>query len=328
MTMDVDRPRPVRPSVPLSDRVFRGVVRAAGVAVLVIMGAIGLFLTFQAIPTLREFGFGFFTEPSFVPDKPELGIAAVALFTLQVAGVAITVAFPLALATALYISEYAPARLRRTLVALLDLMAAIPSVVYGLFGFVFLTPQIIYLSRWLSDYLGFLPFFHVNTDVNAAVWEQSMYTSSPFIAGVVVSMMVLPFAASIMREVFSQAPIGEREGALALGSTRWGVIRSVVLPFGKGGIIGGTMLALGRALGETIAVVMILAPVFDIRFRVLENGGVTVSSLIALRFGEATQAQLSALLAAGLVLFLFTLAVNTVASMIVARTRSGSATEI
>ncbi|CAM4003143.1 phosphate ABC transporter permease subunit PstC [Kibdelosporangium persicum] len=328
MTTDVDRPRPVRPSVPLSDRVFRGVVRAAGGTVLLIMGAIGIFLAYQAIPTLREFGWGFFTEASFVPDREELGIAAVGLFTLQVAGVAIVIAFPLALATALYISEYAPARLKRTLIAALDLMAAIPSVVYGLFGFVFLTPHIIYLSRWLSKYLGFLPFFEVNTDVNAASWEQSMYTSSPFIAGFVVAMMILPFAASIMREVFAQAPLGEREGALALGSTRWGVIRSVVLPFGKGGIIGGTMLALGRALGETIAVVMILAPVFDIRFRVLENGGVTISSLIALRFGEATPSQLSALLAAGLMLFLFTLVVNTVASMIVARSRSGSATEI
>ncbi|ALG06526.1 phosphate ABC transporter permease subunit PstC [Kibdelosporangium phytohabitans] len=328
MTTQADRPRPVRPSVPVSDRVFRGVVRASGAAVLVIMGSIGIFLAYQAIPTLREFGWVFFTEPSFVPDRPRLGIAAVGLFTLQVAGVAIVIAFPLAVATALYISEYAPARLKRTLIALLDLMAAIPSVVYGLFGFVFLTPQIIYLSRWLSKYLGFLPFFDVKTDVNAAAWEQSMYTSSPFIAGFVVAMMVLPFAAAIMREVFAQAPLGEREGALALGSTRWGVIRSVVLPFGKGGIIGGSMLALGRALGETIAVVMILAPVFDIRFRVLENGGVTISSLIALRFGEATPSQLSALLAAGLMLFLFTLAVNTVASTIVARTRSGSATEI
>ncbi|ONI77744.1 phosphate ABC transporter permease subunit PstC [Actinosynnema sp. ALI-1.44] len=328
MTTQVDRPRPVRPSVPVSDRVFRGTVRAAGIAVLVIMGAIGLFLAYQAVPTLRQFGWGFFTEPSFIPNQEKLGIAAVGLFTLQVAGVAIVLAFPLALATALYISEYAPARLRRTLIAILDLMAAIPSVVYGLFGFVFLTPHMIYLSRWLSKYLGFLPFFDVRTDVNAASWEQSLYTSSPFIAGVVVAMMVLPFAASIMREVFSQAPLGEREGALALGSTRWGVIRSVVLPFGKGGVIGGTMLALGRALGETIAVVMILAPVFDIRLRILENGGVTISSLIALRFGEATQSQLSSLMAAGLVLFLFTLVVNTVASTIVARTRSGSATEI
>lgn len=328
MTTDVDRPRPVRPSVPLSDRVFRGVVRAAGITVLVIMGAIGLFLAYQAVPTLRTFGFDFFTEPSFIPNQEKLGIAAVGLFTLQVAGVAIVVAFPLALMTALYISEYAPGRLKRSLIAVLDLMAAIPSVVYGLFGFVFLTPHMIYLSRWLSKYLGFLPFFDVRTDVNAAAWEQSMYTSSPFIAGMVVAMMVLPFAAAIMREVFSQAPLGEREGALALGSTRWGMIRSVVLPFGKGGIIGGTMLALGRALGETIAVVMILAPVFDIRFRILENGGVTISSLIALRFGEATQSQLSSLMAAGLVLFLFTLVVNTIASTIVARTRSGSATEI
>jgi phosphate transport system permease protein len=328
MITDVDRPRAVRPSVPLSDRVFRAVVRSAGLLVLVIMGAIGIFLAYQAVPTLREYGLSFFTEPSFVPNSDKLGIAAVGLFTLQVAGVAIVVAFPLALATALFISEYTPERLKRTLIALLDLMAAVPSVVYGLFGFVFLTPQMIYLSRWLSKYLGFLPFFHVDTDVNAAAWEQSKYTSSPFIAGVVVAMMVLPFAASIAREVFSQAPIGEREGALALGSTRWGVIRSVVLPFGKGGLIGGTMLALGRALGETIAVVMILAPAFDIKFHLLENGAITISSLIALRFGEATQGQLSALLAAGLVLFLFTLAINTVASTIVARSRSGSATEI
>jgi phosphate transport system permease protein len=328
MIADVDRPRTVRPSIPLSDRVFRGVVRTAGVIVLLIMGAIGVFLAFQAVPTLREYGLSFFTEPSFVPNSDKLGIAAVGLFTLQVAGVAIVVAFPLALATALFITEYAPDRLKRTFIALLDLMAAVPSVVYGLFGFVFLTPQMIYLSRWLSQYLGFLPFFQVDTDVHAASWEQSKYTSSPFIAGVVVAMMVLPFAASIMREVFSQAPVGEREGALALGSTRWGVIGSVVLPFGKGGVIGGTMLALGRALGETIAVVMILAPVFDIKFHLLENGAVTISSLIALRFGEATPGQLSALLAAGLVLFLFTLAINTVASTIVARSRSGSATEI
>ncbi|TCO58435.1 phosphate ABC transporter permease subunit PstC [Actinocrispum wychmicini] len=328
MTTDVDRPRAVRPSIPVSDRVFRGVVRGTGLLVLVIMGAIGIFLAYQAIPTLRDYGLGFFTEPTFVPNSGKLGIAAVSLFTLQVAGVAIVVAFPLALATALFISEYAPARFRRSLIAVLDLMAAVPSVVYGLFGFVFLTPQIIYLSRWLSKYLGFLPFFHVDTDVNAAAWEQSKYTSSPFIAGIVVAMMVLPFAASIMREVFSQAPAGEREGALALGSTRWGVIRSVVLPFGTGGIIGGSMLALGRALGETIAVLMILAPSFEIKFHLLENGAVTISSLIALRFGEATPGQLSALLAAGLVLFLFTLAVNTLASMIVARSRSGSATEI
>jgi phosphate transport system permease protein len=242
--------------------------------------------------------------------------------------VAVVVAFPLSLAVALFISEYAPLRLKRTLVALLDLMAAVPSVVYGLWGFFFLQPKIIYLSRWLANKLGFLPFFHVKDESGAHSWDPTRYTSSAFIAGVVVALMVLPIAASVMREVFSQAPAAEREGALALGSSRWGVIRSVVLPFGRGGIIGGTMLGLGRALGETIAVVLIISPAFDLNFRVLENGAINISSNIALRFGDADGFQLSALLATGLVLFVFTLVINTLASIVVARSRSGAATEI
>ena len=141
-------------------------------------------------------------------------------------------------------------------------------------------------------------------------------------------MMVLPMACAVMRGVFDQAPIGEREAELALGATRWGVIRSVVLPFGRGGVIGGTMLALGRALGETISVVLIISPAFDIKFRPLEVGTETISALIAGRFGEATSAQLSALLTAGFVLFLITLITNTFAAILVGRSRSGSATEI
>jgi phosphate transport system permease protein len=141
-------------------------------------------------------------------------------------------------------------------------------------------------------------------------------------------MMVLPMACAVMREVFAKAPLGEREAAYALGATRWGMIRSVVLPFGRGGIIGGTMLALGRALGETIAVVLIISPDFDLKFRPLENGTISVSSLIAGRFGESSPAQLSALLTAGFVLFLITLAVNTLASVVVNRSRSGAGTDI
>ena len=141
-------------------------------------------------------------------------------------------------------------------------------------------------------------------------------------------MMVTPLACAVMRGVFAQAPPGEREAALALGGTRWGVIRSVVLPFGRGGIIGGTMLGLGRALGETIAVLMVLSQIYKINLRPLQVGGLTVSSLIANRFGEATALQLKALLAAGFVLFVMTLAVNTIAGVIVTRSRSGSATEI
>ncbi|KAA2255648.1 phosphate ABC transporter permease subunit PstC [Solihabitans fulvus] len=326
--VDEDRPRTVASAAPAADRVFRAVVRASGLLVLLVMGGIGAFLAYQAIPTLRVLGWSFFTEVQWRPEGGRLGIASVGLGTIQVAVVAILIAVPLALSVALYISEYAPRRLRRTLIALLDLMAAVPSVVYGLWGFYFLQPQIIYLARWLSTYLGFLPFFHVDTDVHAATWEQSKYTSSVFICGVVVAMMVLPIVGSVMREVFSHAPQGEREAALALGSTRWGMVRSVVLPFGRGGIIGGTMLGLGRALGETIAVVLIISPAFDLKFRVLERGGNTISELIALRFGESSPFQLSALLAAGLVLFLFTLVINMLAAVVVARSRSGAATEI
>ncbi len=173
-----------------------------------------------------------------------------------------------------------------------------------------------------------MPFFHVNSDTHAAIWQQSDYIGSAFIAGMAVSMMVIPMACAVMREVFSHAPAGEREAAYALGSTRWGMIRSVVLPFGRGGIIGGTMLAMGRALGETIAVVLIISPTFDVKFRPLEIGTNSVSSLIAGRFGDSSPAQLSALLTAGFVLFLITLIINTLAATVVSRSRSGAGTDI
>ncbi len=155
----------------------------------------------------------------------------------------------------------------------------------------------------------------------------TVYTSSTFIAGLVVSLMVAPIVCSIVREVFSQAPVGEREGALALGATRWGMIRSVVLPYGRGGMIGGTMLGLGRALGETIGVYLIISPVFQIQPHILQNGTNSVSALIALRYGDASHFSISALMAAGLVLFLLTLAVNFGAATIVARSRSGAVSE-
>jgi phosphate transport system permease protein len=200
--------------------------------------------------------------------------------------------------------------------------------VYGLWGFFLLEPQALSVAHWLHQNLVFIPIFAVDTDPDAPMWAQSKYIGSMFIAGLAVSMMVIPIACSVMREVFAQAPPGEREAAYALGATRWGMIRAVVLPFGRGGIIGGTMLSLGRALGETVAVLLILAPAFDIKIRILEVGGITTSSLIASRFGEATAAQLSALLTAGFVLFVITVAVNTLASLIVNRSRSGAATEI
>ena len=226
------------------------------------------------------------------------------------------IAFPLALLTALYISEYAAARIKSTLVSLVDLMAAVPSIIYGLWGYFLIMPHAAELALWLQKHLGWIPFFEVkDADPNAAVWDTSRYIASAFCAGIAVAMMVLPMACAVMRQVFSQTPPGEKEAALALGATRWGMVRSVVLPFGRGGIIGGTMLGLGRALGETIAVLLIISPAFEIKPRILEIGTNTVSALIAGRFGDASATQLSALLAAGFVLFLITLVVNTIAAV-------------
>lgn len=322
-----DAPRVLDAGLPRGDRIFHAWARTIGFTVLAVFGSIGLFLGYQSIPTLRRYGFSFFTESQWQPQLDKLGIASVMIGTVEVAIVAMVVAFPLSIATALYISEYAPLRFRSMLISAIDLMAAIPSIVYGLWGFFLLQPQIIGVSRWLHQNLGFLPLFKVDTDPDAAAWQQSSYTASAFVAGIVVSMMAIPLACAVMRGVFSQAPLGEREAAYALGATRWGMVRAVVLPFGKGGIIGGTMLALGRSLGETIAVLLIISPAFEIKVNVLEVGTITTASLIAGLFGEATSSQLSALLAAGFVLFLLTLIVNTIAALFVSRSRSGAMTD-
>ena len=324
ITPDPDVAREIDPGLPREDKVFHLVARAIGIAVLAIMGAIGLFLGAQSIPTFARYGLGFFTENQWQPENDTLGISAVLVGTFTVALVALAIAFPLALTSAIYISEYAKPRAKSMLISLIDLMAAVPSIIWGLWGFFLLQPKALHFSHWLHTHLGWVPFFHVDTDPEAASWAQSRYTASAFIAGIAVSMMVLPMAAAVMIHVFGQAPIGEREAALGLGSTKWGMVRTVVLPFGRGGIIGGSMLSLGRARGETIAVVLIISPAFDIKFRPLEVGTSTVSALIAGRFGEATSAQLSALLCAGFVLFIITLIINTLAAMIVSRSRSGA----
>lgn len=322
------RPRKISRKATGGDAVFAHTARAIGASVLVITGGVGIFLGYQALPTLKHYGFDFFTETQWQPEADVLGIAAVLVGTLSVGLVAMTIAFPLALATALFISEYAPAKIKPTLVSMVDLMAAVPSVIYGLWGALLIMPHAADLAIWMDRNFGWIPIFDVHGgDPNAPTPALARYGFSAFCAGIAVAMMVMPMACAVMRQVFSQTPPGEKEAALALGATKWGMIRAVVLPFGRGGIIGGSMLGLGRALGETIAVVLILSPAFEIKPRVLEAGGSTVSSLIAGRFGDANSTQLSALLAAGLVLFLITLGINTLAAIIVNRSRSGAETD-
>ncbi|MET9084548.1 phosphate ABC transporter permease subunit PstC [Streptomyces sp. NPDC004237] len=312
----------------LPDRVFRAVLRSGGGLVLAVMLLVGGFLLYRAWLALDKAGWSFLTTAEWEPGSGKFGIAAVIVGTVLIATVAVSVAVPLATGAALYIAEYASPRLRRTLISVVDLMAAVPSVVYGLWGVFFLQDKVLPIARWISTYFGWIPVFDVQgADPNDPLAPESIYTSSTFIAGLVVGMMIAPIICSIMREVFSQAPAGEREGAYALGATRWGMIRSVVLPFGRGGMIGGTMLGLGRALGETIAVFMIISVTFQVQWHVLQSGTSSVSSLIALRYGEAGEFSMSALMAAGFSLFVMTLIVNFAASSIVARSRSGAASD-
>lgn len=320
-----DRPRTLSTRIDRPDAAFRWIARGGGTVVVSVMSLVGLFLLVQGFQAIEAAGPNFITEQSWDPNSGRFGIAAVLAGTVFIALTAIFFALPLALGTALYISEYAPVKIKSALVSIVDLMAAVPSIVYGLWGFFFLTPLVQPVSQWLTTYLGWIPLFAVEGfDATDPLASPTVFAASTFIAGIVVALMVAPITSSIMREVFTQAPLGEREGALALGATKWGMIASVVLPFGRGGIIGGTMLGLGRALGETIAVYLIISPVFVIQPRILEKGANSISALIALRYNEASDFEISALMAAGLALFLITLVVNFGASSIIARSRSGS----
>lgn len=306
-----------------SDRVFRRLASSAGALTLVILVLIGLFLFFKGLPAIKDQGLAFFTTQVWNPPPRgnEFGVAAILYWTVVVALIALVIAVPVSIAAALFVTEFAPRRVRRPLTSLIDLLAAVPSLIYGMWGAAYLRPRMVGISEWLGKYLGFLPIFKPTTAF-------PIYGPSAFVAGVVVSLMVVPIVTSVVREVFTQVPPGEKEGALALGGTRWGMVRAVVLPFGRGGIIGGSMLGLGRALGETIAILLIVSPLFQIRANIIEAGAIPVAPLIANSFGESSGIALSALLAAGFVLFVVTLIVNVGASAVIQRSRSGSGVEI
>jgi phosphate transport system permease protein len=317
----VPQPLVLPEDVSAEDQVFRWGVRLAGYGVLVLLFLIGLFLFLQGLPAFRRIGFRFFTSSGFdtLGRHPVYGVAASLVGTIEVASVAIVVGAPVAIATALFLSEYAPAWSRRSLIALVDLAAAIPSIIYGLWAVFELQDNVVGFSTWLSRHLAFVPFFKVTSPpLNASL----------FIAGLVVGLMIVPIVASICREVFSLAPAGEREAALALGASRWQMIRSVVLPFGRGGMIGAVMLGLGRALEETIAVAIILGGAFTISPHILQHGGSTISQLIAVNFGSGGQLGLQDLLFCGFVLFVLTLVINLAASAIVNRSRSGAGVDL
>jgi phosphate transport system permease protein len=303
-----------------ADRAFRGLVTTAGGTVLLVVAAMALFLVFRAVPALRADSANFFTTQVWDPDGgvPRFGIAAALYFTIVTSAIAMLLAVPIALAAALFITFYAPRRLGTGLGYLVELLAAVPSIVYGLWGFAFLAPHLTGLVRWLDRWFGWTVILSYRPDN-----EPNSY--SPLAAGIVLAIMILPIISSISREVFRRVPPDQVEAALALGASRSETLRMAVLPVSRGGVIAASLLGLSRALGETLAVTLVLSTMFTISFHITESGGVTFAAVIALKYGEAGQIGTGALIAVGLCLFVLTLAVNLAAGMIVSRRESGVA---
>jgi len=304
-------------SVRPGDRIFRALSVSAGVLVLLIMAGIAVFLVWKAVPALRVNTVNFFTYQKWFPDQPQpaFGIAAVAFGTLTTAVIAMILAVPVGYGIALFTAHYAPRRVAAPLGYLVDLLAAVPSIIYGLWGLEFLMPRSVGLFEWLNDHLGFIPIFDNRIGV---------YTRSIAMASIVLAIMILPTVSAITREVFIQVPRGHIEAALALGATRWEMVRTSVIPFGTPGMISAAMLGLGRALGETIAVALVLSAVFAINTHITEPGGNSIAAMIANLWNESGPVGLGALISAGLVLFVITLLVNSVARLVIERRREFS----
>jgi phosphate transport system permease protein len=305
------------PSTQRGDAVFKGVTVAAGCLVFVLLGAIAVFLVLKAIPALQADKSSFWTTRIWDPDGTvRFGIAALAFGTLLSSLLALVMAVPVAVGVSLYITQYAPRRAATFLGYATDMLAAVPSVVYGLWGVFFLLPHMIGTQSFLTRYFGWIPLF---ADSNNQV---TSYSKSIFAAAVILAIMILPIIAAISREIFRQVDPAQREAALALGATRWEMIRTSVLPPSWPGVTSAVMLGLGRALGETIAVALVIGNTFTINWKVLVPGGNTIAANIANRFGEAGSVGRSALIASGLVLFVITLVVNLIARYVIFRSGS------
>jgi len=305
---------PVAPSLAgrkgRGDTVSRLLTSAAGVFVLVLLAAIAVFLVAKAVPAFQDDKANFWGTKLWDPDgSAHFGILALVFGTLETSVIALVIAWPVAMAVALFVAEYAPRRIAKLMGYLLDLLAAVPSVVYGLWGLVWLVPRLKGFQGWMGHHVSWIPIFQ-NRYAGSA-------TRSPFVVGVVLAIMILPIISAIIREIVVQADPAQKEAALALGATKWEMIRVAVLPPSRSGIVGATILGLGRALGETIAVALILASSFIVNWHIFEPGGNTIAGNIAVQFGEAGSLGRSALIASGLVLFAITLVVNFSARLVI-----------
>lgn len=297
------------------DAVFRGIAVGASVVVFVLLGAIAVFLVVKAIPSLDADKTSFWSTKTWAPTQGNamFGVAALLFGTVLTGALAMAMAIPVGFGVAIYITQYAPRRIATLLGYITDLLAAVPSVVYGLWGVYFLLPHLIGIQLFLTKYFHWIPLF-ANPN-NAA----SIFSKSVFGASLVLAIMVLPIIAAVSREVLRQVDPAHKEAALALGATRWEMVRTAVLPPSRPGLISAAMLGLGRALGETIAVALVIGVSFKISPHILVPGGNTIAANIANSFGDSDTIGRSALIASGLVLFVLTLVVNLTARYVILR---------
>lgn len=299
------------------DRAFRLVAETSGVSIIVLIAAVGAFLLFRAIPALQRNRENFFTFGGawVTTDTSAMhfGIAELLQVTVFVSVFALLLAMPVALGVAVYLTEYAPRRLAGPLGYLVELLAAVPSIIYGAWGLYVLGPQLRGTAVWLNDHLG--GFFLFATGNASVAGGGTIFTG-----GIVLAVMILPIITAVSRDVFAQTPRGQVEAALALGATRWEVVTMVMLPFGRSGYISAAMLGLGRALGETVALLIILRSTQKAFNWSLFDGGSTFATKIAATASEFNdQYKAGAYIAGGLVLFVLTLIVNALARVAIGR---------
>jgi phosphate transport system permease protein len=301
----------------LGDRIFAGTAQGSGALVIALVTLVGVFLLWKAIPAIADDKASFLTSRQWsVSDSDNLrfGIVELLWTTVAASSIAMLSAVPVGVCVALFITQYSPRGLARPAANLVDLLAAVPSIVYGLWGLKILTPWFDPFQVWLADHLGWFPLF-----------ARTGKSGTILLIGVVLAIMILPIVTALSREVFAQTPVTHKEGALALGATQWETIRTAVLPFGRPGVISAAMLALGRALGETIAVTIIVSslPQGSPWTWSLLNGGETFASRIANNAGEFdSPAKTGAFIAAGLVLFVLTFVVNAIARVVIERRKA------
>ena len=298
----------------IADRTFRGVTLAGGATILLILALIAYTITTKSSLIFRTEGLKFFTEKRWAPSasKPVYGALSFIFGTAVTATIAIVLAIPISIGLALFTTQVAPKWLKRPLVALTDMVAVVPSVVFGLWGIIFLAPKLVGFYENMHQWFGSWP-------VVGDLFGRASAGRTFMTAGLILSVMITPIITAIAREVIETTPQTDRDGALALGATRWEMITGAVIPHSAGGIVGGVMLGLGRAMGETIAAALVIgsSPVITAN---LFSAGDSLPSVIAFQWGEATSEQKrSALIAMGLTLFVLTLLVNFAATAIVGR---------